>query len=181
MRVARHPHPDPAVMLKRTTGLFKEIWGTLRYLHLLRVHRRPVPDIGDNRVECRIPQITASIPCAVQGQNCGPAAGTLRRAIVLRNPHTGLIHHSDRGSQYCSDDYRRELRKYGFIASLSGTGNCYDNARYTGSCPKRSSRPSKPNSSGPPFSRHGTLQKKPLALTSTDSTIREDDIQRSAT
>lgn len=56
------------------------------------------------------------------------ALKALRRAIVLRNPPAGLIHHSDRGSQYCSDDYRRELRKYGFIASMSGKGNCYDNA-----------------------------------------------------
>ena len=60
------------------------------------------------------------------------ALKALRRAIALRNPSAGLIHHSDRGSQYCSDDYRRELRKYGFIASMSGKGNCYDNARYTG-------------------------------------------------
>ena len=56
------------------------------------------------------------------------ALKALRRAIALRNPSAGLIHHSDRGSQYCSDDYRRELRKYGFIASMSGKGNCYDNA-----------------------------------------------------
>ena len=39
-----------------------------------------------------------------------------------------LIHHSDRGSQYCSDDYRRLLRDHGFVASMSGRGNCYDNA-----------------------------------------------------
>ena len=56
------------------------------------------------------------------------ALKALRRAIALRNPPAGLIHHSDRGSQYCSHDYRRELRKYGFIASMSGKGNCYDNA-----------------------------------------------------
>lgn len=56
------------------------------------------------------------------------ALKALRRAIVLRNPPAGLIHHSDRGSQYCSDDYRRELRKHGFTASMSGKGNCYDNA-----------------------------------------------------
>jgi len=56
------------------------------------------------------------------------ALKALRRAIALRNPPAGLIHHSDRGSQYCSDDYRRELRNHGFIASMSGKGNCYDNA-----------------------------------------------------
>ena len=52
----------------------------------------------------------------------------LRRAIVLRRPPRWLIHHSDRGSQYCSDDYRRLLRDHGFVASMSGRGNCYDNA-----------------------------------------------------
>ena len=50
----------------------------------------------------------------------------LRRAIVLRRPAPGLIHHSDRGSQYCSDDYLCILRDHGFVASMSGRGNCYD-------------------------------------------------------
>lgn len=58
----------------------------------------------------------------------GLAMDALRRAIHLRRPPDGLIHHSDRGSQYCSDDYRRLLRDHGFVASMSGRGNCYDNA-----------------------------------------------------
>jgi putative transposase len=58
----------------------------------------------------------------------GLAMGALRRAIALRQPARGLVHHSDRGSQYCSDDYRRLLRENGFVASMSGRGNCYDNA-----------------------------------------------------
>jgi putative transposase len=58
----------------------------------------------------------------------GLAMDALRRAITLRRPPPGLIHHSDRGSQYCSDDYRRLLRDHGFVASMSGRGNCYDNA-----------------------------------------------------
>ncbi len=58
----------------------------------------------------------------------GLAIDALRRAINLRQPPPGLIHHSDRGSQYCSDDYRRLLRDNGFVASMSGRGNCYDNA-----------------------------------------------------
>jgi putative transposase len=58
----------------------------------------------------------------------GLAMDALRRAINLRRPPAGLIHHSDRGSQYCSDDYRRMLRDHGFVASMSGRGNCYDNA-----------------------------------------------------
>ena len=58
----------------------------------------------------------------------GLAMDALQRAINLRKPAPGLIHHSDRGSQYCSADYRRMLASYGFIASMSGRGNCYDNA-----------------------------------------------------
>lgn len=58
----------------------------------------------------------------------GLAMEALRRAIILRRPPAGLIHHSDRGSQYCSADYRRIIRDHGFIASMSGRGNCYDNA-----------------------------------------------------
>jgi len=58
----------------------------------------------------------------------GLAMDALRRAIILRHPPPGLIHHSDRGSQYCSADYQRLVRDHGFIASMSGRGNCYDNA-----------------------------------------------------
>lgn len=41
----------------------------------------------------------------------------------------GMIFHSDRGSQYTSNDFRASLAKYGAIQSMSGTGRCYDNAR----------------------------------------------------
>jgi len=56
------------------------------------------------------------------------ALRALHRAIAMRGPPPGLIHHSDRGSQYCSDDYRRLVKRAGMIASMSGKGNCYDNA-----------------------------------------------------
>ena len=52
----------------------------------------------------------------------------LRRALVARNPAPGLVHHSDRGSQYCSVDYQALLRKRGILISMSGRGNCYDNS-----------------------------------------------------
>lgn len=52
----------------------------------------------------------------------------LRRAVAVRRPPPGLIHHSDRGSQYCSNDYRGLLQTYGMQASMSSKGNCYDNA-----------------------------------------------------
>lgn len=52
----------------------------------------------------------------------------LRMAREARRPAPGLIHHSDRGSQFTSGDYRRELHAHGMIASMSGKGDCYDNA-----------------------------------------------------
>jgi hypothetical protein len=45
-----------------------------------------------------------------------------------RRPAAGLIHHTDRGSPYASDDYRTHLARSGLIASMSATGDCYDNA-----------------------------------------------------
>lgn len=56
------------------------------------------------------------------------AIKALRKAIVMRRPKPGLIHHSDRGSQYCSIDYQALLRSKGILISMSGKGNCYDNA-----------------------------------------------------
>jgi putative transposase len=49
-------------------------------------------------------------------------------AISLRKPPPGLIHHSDRGSQYASHAYQALLRQHGMIASMSRKGNCWDNA-----------------------------------------------------
>ena len=54
---------------------------------------------------------------------------TLRNAIEARKPDTkSLLHHSDRGSQYASDDYQKTLRTLNIICSMSRTGCCYDNA-----------------------------------------------------
>ena len=52
----------------------------------------------------------------------------LQQAITHRRPDKGLIHHSDRGSQYTSQCFQDLLKKYCIIASMSGVGNCYDNA-----------------------------------------------------
>jgi len=53
---------------------------------------------------------------------------TLHKAMVKKQPGRGLIFHSDRGSQYASLDFRRWMKYYGFKQSMSGKGNCYDNA-----------------------------------------------------
>lgn len=52
----------------------------------------------------------------------------LQMAVRRRNPAPGLIHHSDRGSQYASDLFQRELAAHGFLCSMSRRGDCYDNA-----------------------------------------------------
>lgn len=52
----------------------------------------------------------------------------LRMAWFRRRPPPGLIHHSDRGSQYCSHDFQKQLAEYGMLASMSRKGNCWDNA-----------------------------------------------------
>ena len=56
------------------------------------------------------------------------ALTALRRALVVRQPGSDLLHHSDRGSQYCSNEYQAELRGHGIVISMSGKGNCFDNA-----------------------------------------------------
>jgi putative transposase len=55
-------------------------------------------------------------------------AKALMQAVKNKRPKPGLIHHSDRGSQYCSFGYRRLVEQYGMTASMSRRGNCYDNA-----------------------------------------------------
>jgi putative transposase len=52
----------------------------------------------------------------------------LLMAIGRRKPDPGLIHHSDRGTQYACNEYRRLLQNYGMVSSMSRSGNCLDNA-----------------------------------------------------
>jgi len=52
----------------------------------------------------------------------------LTMALAKRAPMAGLLHHSDRGSQYAATSYQRVLDKYGLIPSMSRKGNCWDNA-----------------------------------------------------
>ena len=53
---------------------------------------------------------------------------SLFRAVTAKRPAKGLLHHPDRGSQYCSYEYRQILDRFGLQISMSGTGNCFDNA-----------------------------------------------------
>ena len=56
------------------------------------------------------------------------AIDALHMALGYRSPEDQMIHHSDRGSQYTSDDFRRQLDKHVIQCSMSSRGNCYDNA-----------------------------------------------------
>jgi len=53
---------------------------------------------------------------------------SLLQAVAAKRPAKGLIHHSDRGSQYCSYEYRKILDQFSLKASMSRKGNCFDNA-----------------------------------------------------
>ena len=52
----------------------------------------------------------------------------LRRAVELRRPARGMVHHTDRGAQYCSNAYRKALEAAGVAVSMSRSGDCWDNA-----------------------------------------------------
>ncbi len=56
------------------------------------------------------------------------AVDALQMAIERRRPAPGLVHHSDRGSQYASDAYREALGAAGMVPSMSRKGDCWDNA-----------------------------------------------------
>jgi transposase InsO family protein len=70
----------------------------------------------------------------IVGWSCGPTLHTslvlaaLRNALKHRRPPKGLLHHSDRGSQYVDGDYIKALEAAGIERSMSRAGNCYDNA-----------------------------------------------------
>ena len=52
----------------------------------------------------------------------------LFRAVAAKRPAKGLIHHSDRGSQYCAHAYQKQLQQFGMRVSMSRKGDCWDNA-----------------------------------------------------
>ena len=55
-------------------------------------------------------------------------SGALEMALGQRQPNVGLLHHSDRGSQYASHRYQELLQQQGIVCSMSRKGNCWDNA-----------------------------------------------------
>lgn len=72
--------------------------------------------------------------CEIIGYEMGPRMTTeltlvaLKKAVRFREPTLGCIHHSDKGSQYCALSYQEAVKNFGMRPSMSGKGNCYDNA-----------------------------------------------------
>jgi len=99
----------------------------------------------------------------------------LRMAIDARQPEGALIHHSDRGSQYTSDDFRDELASHGIECSMSSSGNCYDNAVVESFFASRAS------SSTAGRGRRDARPSTPWRTTSRSSTTRSGSTRRSAT
>lgn len=64
------------------------------------------------------------------GQHCDTslALRALDVAVARRRPQRGLLHHTDRGSTYTAEDYRKRQRDVGMVTSMSRKGNCWDNA-----------------------------------------------------
>lgn len=66
--------------------------------------------------------------CADRTLDHSVALRALQRALVVRQPRPGLVHHSDQGVQYACAPYRALLAAHGAISSMSRRGNCWDNA-----------------------------------------------------
>jgi putative transposase len=121
---ANHPHPIAPNRLAQTpaprqtnriwVGDITYVWTTEGWLYLAAVM-----DLFSRRI------VGWSISSSLKTSLVKEA---LTQALVDRRPGPGLLHHSDRGCQYASAEYRRLLSSRKALPSMSSTGNCYDNA-----------------------------------------------------
>ena len=98
------------------------VWVTdISYLHIRSetMYLAIVKDLYDKEI------VGWSLDTHMRTELCTAA---LEAAVKKRRPQAGLIHHSDRGSQYCSHSYQEYLNKYHMVCSMSRKGNCWDNA-----------------------------------------------------
>ena len=117
-------HPVAANLLKRQFQAERpnQIWlADITYIDTYEgwLYLAAVMDLFSRRVVgwAMAERITSELTCQA-----------LRMALRQRQPGTGLIHHSDRGAQYTADAFQTLLRGHGIEPSMSGRGNCYDNA-----------------------------------------------------
>lgn len=121
---ARHAHPVAPNHLQQqfTVATPNTVWAAdITYLPTRTgwAYLAVVLDLASRRVVGWSVQETleATLPLAA-----------LRMALVTRRPPPGMLHHSDRGSQYAGGAYQALLARHGVVPSMSGAGNCYDNA-----------------------------------------------------
>jgi putative transposase len=102
-------------------------------------------------------------------------AEALTMALWRRGKPDALIHHSDRGSQYTSDQFDRLMSEHGVAYSMSRAGNCWANAATDGVFPR--SRPSEQRAKP---TAHAKKPRPICSIMSSDGTIHGDAIRRSA-
>ena len=121
---SKHHYPVAKNVLNRAfnPAAINRVWGTdITYLWTQEgwLYLAVVIDLYSRRVVgwCIDKRMTTSL---------------VKRALImaynLRKPLPGLIHHSDRGSQYASHEYQELLRQYQMVPSMSRKGNCWDNS-----------------------------------------------------
>ena len=121
---SQHPHPIAENILNREFQVDQPdtVWVTdITYIPTLEgwLYLAVVLDLCTRRV---IGWATAD---HLRAELAGAA---LQMALSHRQPSQGVLHHSDRGVQYASEEYRAILAEHQIQASMSRTGNCYDNA-----------------------------------------------------
>jgi putative transposase len=121
---SRHDKPVAENVLERgfAVGEPNKVWASdITYVHTRRgwAYLAAVLDLGSRKVVGW--QVGATMEESL-------VVDALRQAIAQRNPPPGLLHHSDRGSQYASHAYQRLLGEHGMVCSMSRRGNCWDNA-----------------------------------------------------
>jgi transposase InsO family protein len=124
---SQHAYPVAANVLDRqfavaTVPATNRVWSTdITYIptHAGWLYLAVVLDLASRRVVGWAMQPTLDRTLAL----CA-----LQMALVQRQPSPGLVHHSDRGAQYASMDYRAQLAAHGITCSMSRKGNCWDNA-----------------------------------------------------
>jgi len=105
-----------------SVGTINRVWASdITYLWTSRgwLYLAVVLDLGSRRVIGWMTMARLSRDLVVEA---------FRRALANRLPNSGLIHHSDRGSQFNSNEFQMTLARHGIRCSMSAKGNCYDNA-----------------------------------------------------
>lgn len=121
---SKHDEPVAPNLLERqfTADAPNRVWvGDITYLPTRRgwVYLAVLLDLFSRKV------VGWSLASHMRDDLCLDA---LHRAVAVREPPPGLVHHSDRGSQYASLDYQKALSEFGAVPSMSRKGDCWDNA-----------------------------------------------------